>query len=248
MRKFGLIGRNISYSFSRNYFAEKFSRENIDASYENFDLQDLSEFPKILKKNQGLEGLNVTIPYKEAILPFLDTVDPIASEIGAVNTIKIGKIGKLSGFNTDYFGFLEAIRPFLRDQHKKALILGTGGASKAVVYALDSENIQTTFVSRKPSKNVISYEDLDKEVLEDHLLIINCTPLGTFPNTADYPNIPIQHISPKHLVFDLIYNPPVTKLMELAKLNGATVANGLKMLEMQAEKAWQIWQQEQNSL
>ncbi len=244
MRKFGLIGRNISYSFSPNYFAEKFSREKIDASYQNFDLQDLSEFPEILRKNKGLEGLNVTIPYKESILPFLDSIAPIASEIGAVNTIKISKSGKLTGFNTDYYGFLEAIRPFLKEQHKKALILGTGGASKAVVYALKSENIETTFVSRKPSKNAISYEDLDKEVLEDHLLIINGTPLGTFPNTGDFPKIPVQNLTPGHLVFDLIYNPPTTKLMELAKINGATVTNGLKMLELQAEKAWEIWQQD----
>ena len=244
MRKFGLIGRNISYSFSPNYFAEKFSREKIDASYQNFDLQDLSEFPEILRKNKGLEGLNVTIPYKESILPFLDSIAPIASEIGAVNTIKISKSGKLTGFNTDYNGFLEAIRPFLKEQHKKALILGTGGASKAVVYALKSENIETTFVSRKPSKNAISYEDLDKEVLEDHLLIINSTPLGTFPNTTDFPKIPVQNLTPGHLVFDLIYNPPTTKLMELAKINGATVTNGLKMLELQAEKAWEIWQQD----
>lgn len=241
MRKFGLIGRNISYSFSRGYFSEKFSREEIRASYENFDLEDISGFPKVLKDNPELEGLNVTIPYKEKIIPFLDALDPVASKIGAVNTIRIDRSGKLTGYNTDYFGFTGAIKPFLKAQHSKALILGTGGASKAVAYALKHLGIKITFVSRKPSERSISYSVLDSEIMASHKVIVNCTPLGTSPNTSEYPPVPIEYLTQEHLIFDLIYNPPVTKLMELSKLRGATVVNGQRMLEFQAEKAWEIW-------
>lgn len=241
MRKFGLIGRNISYSFSRSYFSEKFNREEIRASYENFDLEDISGFPKVLKDKPELEGLNVTIPYKEEIIPFLDALDPIASEIGAVNTIRIDRSGKLTGYNTDYFGFTQAIKPFLKAQHSKALILGTGGASKAVAYALKNLGIKITFVSRKPSERSISYSVLDSEIMASHKVIVNCTPLGTSPNTSEYPPVPIEYLTQEHLIFDLIYNPPVTKLMELSKLRGATVVNGQRMLELQAEKAWEIW-------
>lgn len=241
MRKFGLIGRNISYSFSRSYFSEKFRTEKISAAYENFDLQDISQFPKILKDNPELEGLNVTIPFKEQIIPFLDALDPVALKIGAVNTIKIEKSGKLTGYNTDHYGFTEAIKPYLKAQYSKALILGTGGASKAIAYALGSLGMQITFVSRTPSKNAISYSQLDQGIMAENKVIINCTPLGTFPNTSDFPPIPIEYISKDHLVFDLIYNPTETKLMELARHQGATVANGQQMLEFQAEKAWGIW-------
>lgn len=241
MLKFGLIGKNISYSFSRSYFLEKFSREGISAAYENFDLQDISEFPEMLRNNPGLKGLNVTIPYKEQIIPFLDALDPVASEIGAVNTIRIGKNRELTGFNTDHFGFSEAIRPHLQSYHKKALVLGTGGASKAVEYALKSLGIEVTFVSRNPKNDSLSYYDLDEAVLAEHTVIINCTPLGTFPKITEYPPVPVEKISPRHLIFDLIYNPPVTRLMELTKERGATVLNGYEMLELQAKKAWTIW-------
>ncbi|GAB2774673.1 shikimate dehydrogenase family protein [Salinimicrobium soli] len=241
MIKFGLIGRNISYSFSRNYFREKFSRESIAATYENFDLQSLDEFPEVLRNNRELKGLNVTIPYKEEIMPFLDLIDPVAKEIGAVNTIQIDPEGKLTGYNTDHFGFKKALQQYLRSQHQKALILGTGGASKAVAYALSSLGITFTYVSRAGGEERLTYEQLDERVLKEHQLIINCTPLGTFPNTSEYPQLPVQLLTPAHLIFDLIYNPPVTKLMELAKLQGATVVNGQKMLEFQAEKAWEIW-------
>ncbi|HER40950.1 MAG TPA: shikimate dehydrogenase [Salinimicrobium catena] len=241
MHKFGLLGKNISYSFSRGYFTDKFSREGIFATYENFDLQNISEFPEVLKKNPKLKGLNVTIPFKEQIIPFLDSLDTVASEIGAVNTIKIEKTGKLTGFNTDHFGFAEAIRPHLKEHHKKALILGTGGASKAVQYALLHLGIAVQFVSRTAGAGTLSYNELDEQVLSEFKIIINCTPLGTFPKTAEFPPVPVEWISSKHLVFDLIYNPPVTKLMELAQAKGATVVNGQKMLELQAEKAWEIW-------
>lgn len=241
MLKFGLIGRNISYSFSRKYFTEKFSRENISASYENFDLQDISEFPEVIRKIPNLRGLNVTIPYKEQIIPFLDALDPTASEIGAVNTVRIEKNGRLTGFNTDYFGFAESLRPHLASHHHKALILGTGGASKAVTYALHKLGIEVNSVSRKSNKDWLLYEELDRTVLSAHTLIINCTPLGTFPKTNEYPPIPVEYIDERHLIFDLIYNPSVTKLMELAENKGATVLNGYNMLVLQAEKAWDIW-------
>lgn len=241
MRKFGLIGRHISYSFSRGYFQEKFQREQIAASYENFDLEDLSVFPELIEKNSQLVGLNVTIPYKEKIIPYLDRIDPVAAEIGAVNTIRIDQDGTLEGYNTDYFGFREAIRPYLRSTDKNALILGTGGASKAIHYALHSLGIDTQSVSRTPSKTILSYHQLDEQQLQSHQLIINCTPLGTSPRVEKYPPVPIRMIGTDHLVFDLIYNPPMTQLLSLASQQGARISNGQKMLELQAEKAWEIW-------
>lgn len=241
MLKFGLIGRNISYSFSRKYFTDKFSREDISAKYGNFDLQDITEFPKVIRDNPDLCGLNVTIPYKEQIISFLDALDPIASEIGAVNTIRIEKNGKLTGFNTDYFGFTEALRPHLKSHHQKALIMGTGGASKAVTYALEKLGIKVSVVSRKPEGDRLGYDDLDEAVLSTHLLIINCTPLGTFPKTTEYPPIPVETITDRHLIFDLIYNPSITRLMEVTESKGATAINGYQMLVLQAEKAWEIW-------
>lgn len=241
MHRYGLIGKNISYSFSRKYFSEKFASEEIEATYENFDLQDINEFPGVLKKHKDLKGLNVTIPYKEAILPFLDTLDATAQEIGAVNTIKVEEDGSLTGYNTDYFGFFKSLKPFLKPHHQKALILGTGGASKAVIYALKILGIQATFVSRTPSKNGILYEHLSEEILKEHKLIINTTPLGTFPKIEEYPSVPTEYLEKEHLVFDLIYNPPKTRLMQLAEQRGATVLNGGKMLVFQAEKAWDIW-------
>lgn len=243
-RDFGLLGRNISYSFSRGYFGEKFRKENINASYENFDLPDISEFPGILKNNPNLEGLNVTIPYKEQVIPYLDELDVIAKGIGAVNTIKILSDGKLKGFNTDYFGFSEAIKPFLKPQHTKALILGTGGASKAVFFALNALGIVPKYVSRSQKENSFRYEELDQQVLREHLVIVNCTPLGTSPKTEAFPPIPLEFINEDHLVFDLIYNPANTRLMQLAAQKGASVCNGLKMLELQAEKSWEHWNRE----
>lgn len=241
MRRFGLIGRNISYSFSRKYFSEKFAAEGTEATYQNFDLQDISEFPEIINSHKGLKGLNVTIPYKEVIFPYLDALDDTAREIGAVNTIRVEKDGSLTGYNTDYFGFLESIKPFLKPQHKKALILGTGGASKAVEYALKELGIASVFVSRTASKNAILYTDLSEDIFKKYTVIINTTPLGTFPKVEEYPAVPTEFLGKEYLLFDLIYNPPVTRLMQLAKEQGATVLNGEKMLILQAEKAWEIW-------
>lgn len=241
MYKFGLLGKNISYSFSKNYFQEKFRKLRIEASYINFDLQDISDITTVLQDNPELKGLNVTIPYKEQVIPFLDELDETAEEIGAVNTIRFLPNGKLKGFNTDFYGFRESLVPFLKAEHEKALILGTGGASKAVYYALETLDIQPVLVSRTPQEGQLTYNRLTKEIIEEHTVIINCTPLGTYPNTGDAPEIPFQFLRKEHLVFDLIYNPTVTKLMELAASEGAIVSNGLKMLELQAEKAWEIW-------
>ena len=242
MHRFGLIGKNISYSFSRGYFEKKFLNEDItDASYENFDIQTIEEFPNIIKQTKHLSGLNVTIPYKEAIIPFLNKLDKTARSIGAVNTIKINEKGKLKGYNTDYYGFKKSLKPFLEKHHQKALILGTGGASKAIAFALKEMDIEFTYVSSSGKKNSISYEMLDERLIKQNSLIINCTPLGTFPNVENCPNIPYQYLTENHILYDLIYNPSETKFLKKGKEKGCTVINGLKMLEFQAEKAWTIW-------
>lgn len=243
MLKLGLLGKNISYSFSRNYFREKFEKENITGvSYENFDIEDISLFPKIIKNTEGLKGLNVTIPYKEDVIPFLDKLNKKAKAIGAVNTIKITKKGKLVGYNTDCYGFIKSLEPYLIKHHKNALILGTGGASKAVIYTLKEKGITCHYVSRTASKKVkYTYEDLNGAIISKYQIIVNCTPLGTFPNVEDCPNIPYEGISEQHILFDLIYNPEETKFLRLGNQKGATTINGLNMLQLQAEKAWSIW-------
>lgn len=242
MRTFGLIGKNIDYSFSKSYFSAKFEKEKINAEYLNFDLRDIKEFRDVIKESLNLSGLNVTIPYKQEIITFLDEMSPEAKEIGAVNAINV-KGNKLIGHNTDYIGFSESIKPFLKPGHKKALILGTGGASKAVEYAFQKLNIETKFVSRNPGKNKISYQELSEEILQEYTIIVNTTPLGTFPEVMDHPEIPFQFLNKKHLVYDLIYNPAATALLKRAAQQGATTTNGLKMLELQAESAWEIWNQ-----
>ncbi|MFD2824246.1 shikimate dehydrogenase family protein [Lacinutrix iliipiscaria] len=241
MRRFGLIGKNIEYSFSKAFFAEKFKSEEIeDASYENFDLEHITDFPAIL--DDSIKGLNVTIPYKELIIPYLDKLDQKAKKIGAVNTIKITKKGKLKGYNTDYYGFKKSLVNHLKPHHNKALILGTGGASKAIAYALKSMNINYNYVSRKVSENTaITYHSLSEKDINNHTIIINCTPIGTSPNIEECPKIPYHAITKKHLVFDLIYNPKETTFLKLAKQKNATTINGLKMLELQAKKSWRIW-------
>lgn len=240
MRTFGLLGKNIDYSFSRKHFSEKFRDQNIDAEYRNFDIPNIEDFPEVIKNNK-LSGLNVTIPYKEVVMGYLKKLDPHAEKIRAVNTIKFDNDGSLMGFNTDYWGFQESLKPHLLPQHKKALILGTGGASKAVAYSLELLNIDYRFVSRNPENDQFSYRDLNKEIIEDYTIIINCTPLGTYPNTELYPEIPFDFITKKHLMYDLIYNPSETKLMQLCAEKGAKTLNGLEMLKLQAEKAWEIW-------
>jgi shikimate dehydrogenase len=241
---YALVGKNISYSFSKGYFTSKFEELELDASeYINFDIQSIKELPKKIKEHKNhLKGMNVTIPYKLEVFNYLDKIDRKAQKVGAVNTIKISKKGKLIGFNTDVYGFKKSLKPLLKKRHKKALILGTGGASMAVAYVLNKLDIKYKFVSRNPEgKKEISYQDLTKEIIKSHRLIINCTPLGTHPNVNDCPDIPYQFISKKHLLFDLIYNPTETTFLRKGKQEGATIKNGLEMLEQQAEKAWGIW-------
>ncbi|WP_121666452.1 shikimate dehydrogenase family protein [Mesonia aquimarina] len=239
MRNFGLIGKNIAYSFSKNYFEQKFAVENIDANYQNFDLDQIDDIKKIIL-NQKLNGVNITIPYKEKILAHLDSIDEEAFKIGAVNTVKV--VGqKLLGYNTDCLGFMKSLFPLLEKQHQNALVLGTGGAAKAVTHALNSLGIDYKSVSRQPKEYQFSYEEINEEILHDHPLIINCTPLGTAPNIDDAPPIPYQYLNQQHLLYDLVYNPPLTTFLANGKKQGCKLSNGHKMLEYQAEQAWKIW-------
>lgn len=238
---FGLVGKNISYSFSRGYFSAKFEKLKLpNCSYENFDLNDISEFKTLTRKYPSLMGMNVTIPYKEAVIPYLTELDASARAIGAVNTIRIEKSG-LKGYNTDAYGFQKSIEPFLKEHHKKALILGTGGASKAIAYVLKELKIDFSFVSRTGKNKGYTYKQLNKQIIENHTLIINCSPVGTFPDIEAKPEIPYDFITNKHLLFDLIYNPKKTAFLSLGEERGAAILNGLNMLEWQAEKAWEIW-------
>lgn len=240
MDKYGLIGKQIEYSFSRGYFKQKFEDEGIDASYVNFDLAELSEFESV-KKEEHLKGLNVTIPYKTAIMSHLDDIDPEAKAIGAVNTIKFQN-GKLTGYNTDVYGFMNSIQPLLKPHHKQALVLGSGGASKAICYGLTKMGIDYKIVTRTPSGlDQIGYEAISQDVLNQYQIIINCTPLGTYPNIEDSPNIPYEHLSPDHLLYDLVYNPEKTSFMKKGRAQGCQTTNGYQMLILQAEKAWEIW-------
>jgi shikimate dehydrogenase len=240
--KFGLVGRNISYSFSRGYFANKFKSENLHHSYVNFDLKTIDELDDIIRHISNLKGLNVTIPYKEEVIPMLDNLDKRARKIGAVNTIRITRYQKLIGYNTDYYGFKNSLKPYLKKHHKTALILGTGGASKAIAYALKKLKIDYDYVSRAEKEGVkFLYSDLTDEIISSYSIIINCTPIGTFPNVNICPDIPYEAITEKHILYDLIYNPEQTKFLSCGDMKGATTINGLEMLRLQAEKSWKIW-------
>ena len=243
MKKLGLLGKNISYSFSQNYFSLKFKKEKISdlCSYQNFDIQNIEGFPDILTNNPELIGLNVTIPYKETIIPFLDELSDNAKQIGAVNTIKILQNGKLFGDNTDFFGFNKSLETLLESHHKKALILGTGGAAKAVAFGLKKLNIKTIFVSREAKENCILYSELNQDIFNNFQIVVNCTPIGTFPKVELCPDIPYEYFTINHIAFDLIYNPEVTEFLKRAKKKGAKTKNGHEMLVFQAEKAWEIW-------
>ncbi|MDD5570791.1 MAG: shikimate dehydrogenase [Bacteroidales bacterium] len=247
MKLFGLIGFPLSHSFSKGYFAEKFLKEKIkDCKYELFPLEKITEFPSLIKKNENLKGLNVTIPYKEQVIRYIDKIDETAKKVGAVNTIKFiseKKSKKLVGYNTDVFGFEMTLKPLLESHHEKALILGHGGASKAVHYVLKKIGIECLFVELDgyKKKGDISWNEINENLISNHFLIINATPLGMYPKIDEFPKIPYNCITPKHLLYDLVYNPEKTKFLEFGEKQGATIQNGLQMLHLQAEKAWEIW-------
>jgi shikimate dehydrogenase len=243
MFKLGLIGKNISYSFSRDYFNKKFETEKIkNVSYENFDIESIDSFPLLVQNTENIKGFNVTIPYKETIIPYLDALDETANKIGAVNTIKITNEKKLIGYNTDFYGFKKSLKPLLKPHHKKALILGTGGASKAIAFSLKALNIEFSYVSRVIKPNIdFDYFSLTEDIIQEHEIIINCTPVGTFPEVDKFPKIPYSGITKNHILYDLIYNPKETSFLKQGILHNASIINGLKMLELQAEEAWSIW-------
>ena len=245
MKKYGLIGYPLTHSFSKRFFSEKFETEGIDSNYNNFEIDSIDKFPEIIRNNPKLIGLNVTIPYKEQVIRFLDDLNDSAREVGAVNTVKITRHEtgvKLTGFNTDTFGFEKSLTQLLKDYHKKALILGTGGASKAIKYVLKKLGIEYISASiEELNENEIRYDDIDAKIMAERLLIINATPLGTYPKTETFPAIPYNCITSRHLLFDLVYNPEVTLFMEKGMANGATVKNGYEMLLGQALKSYEIW-------
>jgi len=241
MKTYGLIGKSLSHSFSKKYFTEKFDKLGFtDSEYINIEIKSIEEFSQRIEELSPL-GLNVTIPYKEAIIPYLDELDEFAKEIGAVNTI-VFKNGKLKGYNTDAFGFHQSIKPFFKPQHERALILGTGGASKAVEYVLKQYGVDVLFASRSETNaNVLNWNDVNENVIKQHLLIINCTPLGMYPDVDAKPEISYSTLTDKHLLVDLVYNPEETLFLKLGKENEAKGINGLTMLQQQAEKSWRLW-------
>ena len=245
MQKYGLIGYPLGHSFSKNYFNQKFESEKIDATYLNFEIPNIKDLKTVLKDNPELNGLNVTIPYKEQVIPYLDDLDEDARLIGAVNVIKFtkGLFGKkLKGYNSDIIGFKRSIEPLLNETHRKALILGTGGASKAVFQGLRQLGVGATLVSRKPKEHCITYEEITPKTMQQYTVIVNTTPLGMYPNINACPDIPYDLLTPDHLLYDLLYNPDETLFMKKGKEKGAVVKNGLEMLLLQAFAAWEIWQ------
>jgi shikimate dehydrogenase len=241
MRLFGLLGYPLTHSFSQKYFTEKFHKLGIvDAAYENFSIPTIQELSEILASKKELAGFNITIPYKKAVIDFLDEASEPVKKMGACNCIKITE-GKLKGYNTDVVGFQQSLEPFLKSGQKAALILGTGGASAAVEYVFQQLHIPYQFVSRTGSAEAISYQDLTKEIMDAHQLIINTTPLGMYPYVDACPEIPYQFLTKQHHLFDLIYNPTETKFLQLGKQQGATIQDGYEMLILQAEESWRIW-------
>lgn len=243
---YGLIGASLSHSFSMDFFNQKFIAEEIDAMYINFEINDISDLMSIFSEYPNIHGLNVTTPYKEKVIPYLDSLDESAQQVGAVNVIKIVKganddVMQLIGYNSDMIGFKNSIQPLIKSDMNKAIILGTGGASKAVMTALKSLGIDVSLVSRKKSASTITYEELTKQMIHEHKIIVNTTPLGTYPFTDNYPDIPYRFITPSHLCYDLVYNPSETTFMKKASAQGALVKNGLEMLLLQAFESYRIW-------
>lgn len=240
-KQYGLIGFPLSHSFSKGYFAEKFKKENIsNCQYDTFPLEQITDFPLLCTQQKNLVGLNVTIPYKEQVIPFLDDLDAEAKAIGAVNTIRFHQ-GKKIGYNSDCYGFEMSLKPLLKSHHTNALILGTGGASKAVEYVLQKLGITYKYVSRTKQASMLTYDALQTINFQDYTLLINTTPVGMYPNIDAKPDIPYSEITDKHLLYDLVYNPEETCFLKEGKLRGATIKNGLEMLYLQAERSWQIW-------
>lgn len=246
MKMLGLIGYPLGHSFSKKYFEEKFKFQGLESDYtfRNFEITSIDQVLNIVQDNPDLIGFNVTIPYKEQIIPLLDELDSEAKEVGAVNTVKIYRSGngaKLKGYNTDVFGFEQMLLTRLDGQGKHALVLGTGGASKAIIYVLNKLDIAFKMLSRKGGSDNLCYNQLDEEILKSHQIVINTTPLGMHPNEHEKPDLPYQFIDSRHLFIDLIYNPPKTRFLELAESSGASICNGQKMLEQQAEESWKIY-------
>ena len=243
MDKYGIIGFPLGHSFSRGFFTEKFAREGIDAQYLNFEIPDATMLLDILRENPELKGLNVTLPHKQAVIPLLDELSDEAREIGAVNVIRVRE-GKLKGFNSDIIGFTESIKPLLQPHHTKALILGTGGASRAIRVGLSRLGIEWTYVTRSPREKMLAYSDLTPEVMKEYSVIVNCSPVGMFPKVDEAPAIPYELLTPKHLLFDLVYNPEDTLFMQKGREQGAIVKNGLEMLYLQAVASWRFWNED----
>ncbi len=245
MRTFGLIGFPLQHSFSKSFFTEKFKQEDIEAEYLNFEIPSIDEFQEILDTQPHLCGVNVTLPYKEQIIPYLDELAESAKKVKAVNVVQIRRNQegiKTIGHNSDLYGFYESIKPLINPkEHTKALVLGTGGASKAIIQGLIDLNIKPQLVSRKKQVGVLTYEDLSETILNEYKVIVNCTPVGTYPNTNDCPSLPYDEITPSHLLYDLVYNPEVTLFLEKGIKQGAKTINGLQMLHLQAKRSWEIW-------
>ncbi len=244
MDTYGLIGFPLGHSFSARYFSEKFRKEGIEAQYVNLEMQDVTGLRKIIEQDKTLRGLNVTIPHKRAVMPMLDALSPEARRIGAVNVISINREGErlhLTGHNTDVIGFMTSIRPLLSPHHQRALVLGTGGASLAIIEGLKQLGITPQSVSRSSRGGVLSYEQLTPEIMDSHKVIVNCSPVGMHPHSDEAPAIPNADLTSEHLLYDLVYNPEMTHFMQLGAKHGAVVKNGLEMLHLQAEAAWEIW-------
>ncbi|MCD8317378.1 MAG: shikimate dehydrogenase [Paraprevotella sp.] len=247
MEKYGLVGYPLGHSFSRDFFNEKFANEKIDAEFVNFEIPSIDSFPDILAENTNLRGLNVTIPYKEKIISYMDELNEDARRIGAVNVVRItnhkGKL-YLKGFNSDIIGFTRSIEPLLTPTQRKALILGSGGASKAVYHGLQKLGLESTFVSRHPQKDMLSYDQLYPEIIAEYKVIVNCTPVGMFPHTNECPDLPYEFIGSDHLLYDLIYNPEETLFLKKGREQGTIIKNGLEMLLLQAYAGWDYWHSE----
>ena len=241
MNRYGLIGKTLKHSFSKDYFTKKFAAAGLtDCAYDNFELPAIEELQTLLVNHPDIKGLNVTIPYKEAVIPYLHSMNEVVASIKACNCIKIEE-GKLYGYNTDVVGFKQSLLKQLQPYHNRALLLGTGGAAKAVQYVLESLDIPYQVVSRTAKEGVITYEDINEDMLREHTLIINSTPSGMYPHMDEAPAIPYQYITPRHFLFDLIYNPAVTRFLHEGQQWGATICNGYEMLVLQAEESWRIW-------